>query len=142
MAMIKASVHKLMQAFQPFDWHHAVVCAPGMMACLVYGLFSHDTITAAIAAGSAFSVGFGLRRYRQTRSMLAAILLTTGAAVVGSLTGTYFPLYLLLASAASAASMVVCDDAGSGGRPNMAARSSGDVVVMARTGTNHATRGE
>jgi hypothetical protein len=52
--------------FKPFDLHHAALCAPGMAACLLYGVLSHDTFDAAIAAGSAFSVGFGLRRARQT----------------------------------------------------------------------------
>ena len=101
--MLKAHVQRFLQFFQPFDWHHAVVCAPGMIICLVYGLFTRDTITAAIAAGSAFSVGFGLRRYRQTRSMLGAIVLTTGAAVIGSLVGGSFLLLVIAASAASAA---------------------------------------
>ena len=109
---VKDRLHKYLGYFQPFDWHHAVVCAPGMAACLIYGLLSHDALTAAIAAGSAFSVGFGLRRVRQTRSMLGAVALTTAAAIIGSLTAGSFPLFLVVAAVAAAgcACMALIDD--------------------------------
>ncbi|MDI7775599.1 FUSC family protein [Asticcacaulis sp. EMRT-3] len=103
MTRLKAHAEKLIGYFQPFDWHHALVAAPGMAACLIYGLVTGDTLTAAIAAGSAFSVGFGLRRYRQTRSMLGCVALMTVAALIGSLTAGNFVIYLVLMAAASAA---------------------------------------
>lgn len=108
----KARFHTFLGYFQPFDWHHAVVCAPGMAACLLYGLITRDALTAAIAAGSAFSVGFGLRRYRQTRSMLGAVALTTAAALIGSLTAGNFPLFFVVAAAAAAgcACLALIDD--------------------------------
>ncbi len=105
-------LRKLPAAFQPFDWHHAIVCTPGLAACLIYGVISHDTVTAAIAAGSTFSVGFGLRRYRQTRSILGAVAVITAMAFLGSLTGGNIPLFLVLsaASAAVCASLALIDD--------------------------------
>ena len=108
----KDGITRFLGYFQPFDWHHAVVCAPGMAACLVYGLVTHDALTAAIAAGSAFSVGFGLRRFRQTRSMLGAVALTTAAAVIGSLTAGNFAVFLVIAAAAAAgcACLALIDD--------------------------------
>ena len=108
----KARVEKFLGYFQPFDWHHAVVCMPGMAACLIYGLVTRDALTAAIAAGSAFSVGFGLRRFRQTRSMLWTVALTTAAALIGSLTAGNFPAFLLVAAAAAAgcACLALIDD--------------------------------
>ncbi len=98
--------------FQPFDWHHAVTCAPGLAACLIYGAISHDTVTAAIAAGSAFSVGFGLRRFRQSRSMLGAVALTTLAAFVGSLVSVNFAMFVIVAALAAGgcACLALVDD--------------------------------
>jgi len=98
--------------FQPFDWRHAVIGAPGMAACLIYGLVMHDPLTGGVAAGSAFSVGFGLRRRRQTRSMLGAVALMTAAAIAGSLIGGTFPLFLLVAavSAGVCAALALVDD--------------------------------
>lgn len=88
--------------FQPFDWHHMAVCVPGMMACLLYGLLTHDTVSAAIGAGAAFSVGFGLRRQRKLHAMAGAAGLMTAATLIGSFTGSHFILFVLLAAAAAA----------------------------------------
>ncbi|HVZ30290.1 MAG TPA: FUSC family protein, partial [Asticcacaulis sp.] len=98
--------------FQPFDWHHAAACMPGMAACLLYGVITGDTVTAAIATGAAFSVGFGLRRYRQTRSMLGAVALMTAATLIGSVTSGHFLIFMLLCSAAAAgtACLALIDD--------------------------------
>ncbi|MGZ3304729.1 MAG: FUSC family protein [Asticcacaulis sp.] len=98
--------------FKPFDWHHLLVCVPGMAACLIWGLITGDTITAAIAAGSAFSVGFGLRRKRQVRSMLGAVGLMTAAALIGSLIGGSFILFLVILalSAAGCACLALVDE--------------------------------
>jgi len=98
----KDRVQKFTSYFQPFDWHHAVVCVPGLAACLLYGLVTHDTLAAAMAAGASFSVGFGLRRFHQTRSMLGAAALMTAAALIGSLTAGHFFLYLPLVTLAAA----------------------------------------
>ncbi len=101
--MLKARLEKFAGYFQPFDWHHAACSVPGIAACLVYGLVTRDTVTAAMAAGSAFSVGFGLRRARQTRSMLGAVALMTAAALIGSMTGGQLALFVPLAALAAAA---------------------------------------
>ncbi len=101
--MLKDRLIRFTGYFQPFDWHHAACSVPGIAACLVYGLVTHDTVTAAMAAGSAFSVGFGLRRVRQTRSMLGAVVLITAATLTGSLTGGHFAAFLALSAAAAAA---------------------------------------
>lgn len=74
---------------------------PGLAACLLYGLITRDTLTAAMAAGAAFSVGFGLRRFHQPRSMLGAAALMTAAALVGSLTAGQFLIYLPLVTLAA-----------------------------------------
>lgn len=102
-AAVTDRLRKLPGYFQPFDWHHLIVCVPGMLACLLYGLITGDTVSGAIGAGSAFSVGFGLRRFRQFRSMSSAVLLTTMAALIGSLTGGHFFLFMALAAACAAA---------------------------------------
>jgi hypothetical protein len=109
---LKKLSHQLGDYFQPFDWHHAAACMPGMAACLLYGIISHDTVTAAIATGAAFSVGFGLRRYRQTRSMLGAAALMTAATLIGSAVGGHFWAFLLICSAAAAATacLALIDD--------------------------------
>jgi hypothetical protein len=109
---MRSFVHRLLAFFRPFDWRHAVTGAPGMAACLVYGLVTHDLLTGGIAAGSAFSVGFGLRRKRQVRSMLGAVAVMTAAAVVGSLTGGMFALFVLLAavSAGVCSALALVDD--------------------------------
>lgn len=100
---LRETLDRLIGYFRPFDWRHMLVAAPGMAACLIYGLVTHDTLTAAIAAGSAFSVGFGLRRYRRTRSMLGCVALMTAAALIGSLTAGNFALYMVLMAGAAAA---------------------------------------
>ena len=89
--------------FQPFDWHHAACSVPGIAACLVYGVVTRDTVTAAVAAGSAFSVGFGLRRARQTRSLIGAVVLMMLATLLGSMTGGNPLIFLPLAAVAAAA---------------------------------------
>src|SRR5438105_1064311 len=101
--MILDRLRKFPGYFQPFDWHHMVVCMPGMAACFIYGWITHDTVSAAIGAGAAFSVGFGLRRRRQFRSMLGAAALMTAATLLGSLTGSHFLLFVALAASAAAA---------------------------------------
>ena len=100
--MIRDRLSIFARYFQPFDWHHMAVCVPGMAACFVYGWITHDTVSAAIGAGAAFSVGFGLRRRRQFRSMLGAAALMTAATLVGSLAGGQFWLFTALAAAAAA----------------------------------------
>ncbi len=100
--MLRDRLRTFPSYFQPFDWHHMAVCVPGMIACLLYGLITHDTISAAIGAGAAFSVGFGLRRQRKFRSMAGAVALMTAATLVGSFTGSHFILFVLLAAAAAA----------------------------------------
>ncbi len=100
--MIRDRLRKFPSYFQPFDWHHMVVCVPGMAACLLYGLVTHDTVSGAIGAGAAFSVGFGLRRVRPFMSMLGAVALMTAATLVGSLTGGFFLAFVLIAGLAAA----------------------------------------
>ena len=110
--MIKDWLRKFPSYFQPFDWHHSAISAPGMAACLIYGLVSHDTLTAAIAGGSAFSVGFGLRRKRETLSMLGAAVVMTAATIIGSLIGGNLILFAIVLAAASAgcAMLALIDD--------------------------------
>ncbi len=110
--MLKDRIAKFRTYFQPFDVRHGLICAPGQAGCLIYGLITHDTLTAAIAAGTAFSIGMGLRRYRQARSLAGAVALMAVAALIGSLTAGQFAVYLGLAAmfAAACASLALIDE--------------------------------
>jgi hypothetical protein len=55
-----------------------------------------------MGAGVAFSVGFGLRRFRQTRAILSAVVMMAVAAFIGTLTGGMFFAFLLISGLAAA----------------------------------------
>ena len=89
----------------PFHWREASLCVPALPALLLCGLVTGQVTAGAIAAGAAFSVGFGASRDLRGRrwgAMIAATLGMALAASVGSLAGNALPVFLLLAGLAAA----------------------------------------
>jgi len=92
---------------QPVYWREAALCAPAMPLLLLAGVASGRLAYAAVAAGAAFSVGFGAARDLRGRrwgAMIAANAGTTLAAFVGCLAGQWTPVLVVAAVAAA----VVC----------------------------------
>jgi MFS family permease len=95
---------------QPFYWREAALCAPAMPILLLAGLLTGHLSEGAIAAGAAFSVGFGAARDMSGRRwtvMIAAMLGMTLAAFLGCLVGQWLPGLLILSGAAAAACAVL-----------------------------------
>jgi hypothetical protein len=91
---------------QPFHWREASLCVPAIPLLLVLGFFTGESILGAIAAGAAFSVGFGAARELRGRRWGAMVVAAIGmsiAAFLGSVAGGVFPAQLLLAGVAAAA---------------------------------------
>lgn len=96
---VNGSLHQAVDLF----WHklekrRAALATCPVAACLVVGLFSGHKVGASIAAGSAFTVGFGAFNALSSAPMLSMVLtslLIATATVVGSLCGlTPATLYL------------------------------------------------
>jgi hypothetical protein len=90
---------------RPFYWQEAVLCLPAMPLLLFFGPWVGDTVKASIAAGAAFSVGFGaIRGLRGHRwgAMLAATFGIAAMAFLGSLCGEW-PWVLLVVATGLAA---------------------------------------
>jgi hypothetical protein len=78
----------------PLHLREALVCAPAIPLLLISGFAAGRPIPGAIAAGAAFSVGFGaVRELRGHRwgAMAAAALAMSLAAFVGSIAGQWTP---------------------------------------------------
>ena len=100
--MVKS--HPVRAAFaglQPFYAREAALCVPAVALLLTMGLFSGQAAAAALAAGAAFSVGFGaardLRGWRWA-AMAGAALSVALAALIGGLTAMWFAMFLSLAA--------------------------------------------
>lgn len=81
------------------------MCAPAMPALMLTGLLSGRPVDGAIAAGAAFSVGFGAaREFRGRRwgAMVASTLGMAGAAFIGCLLGQDMPLFIAVAALVAA----------------------------------------
>ncbi|OJU10696.1 MAG: hypothetical protein BGN86_00885 [Caulobacterales bacterium 68-7] len=92
-------------AVAPFRWREALNCAPAIALLLIAGLVIGKPLEGAIAAGAAFSVGFGAYRRIRSKPWLAMSLTAaamTAAAFLGSTIGQY-PLPFTLCSATLAA---------------------------------------
>jgi len=88
---------------------------PAIPLILIVGVATGNIVEAAVAAGAAFTVGFGAARDLRGRrwgAMLAAVFGTTLAAFIGSSLGNLFPVFLLLAalSAATCAALALLDE--------------------------------
>jgi uncharacterized membrane protein YccC len=89
----------------PFRARAAAVCAPGLALILGTGVVLDHPLEGAVAAGAAFSVGFGAHRdFRGTRwaAMAGAALGMTVAAFMGSLLGNWPWPYIATSSAIGA----------------------------------------
>jgi hypothetical protein len=97
MDRLRAALGKVRPYFEPFDAHHALLCLPGIAACLIYGLTTLDWLDAAVAAAAALAVGMGVRRFNKVRAMALAVTLMTLMSFIGSAFGHIFAIYLLMA---------------------------------------------
>ena len=94
----------------PAYWREAALCAPALPVLLLVGLLTGHVAYGAVAAGAAFSVGFGAARDLRGRrwgAMMAAAAGTTCAAFVGCLAGQWEVTLLILAGVAAATCAVL-----------------------------------
>lgn len=90
---------------RPFHGREAALCAPAMPVLMVIGMWADRPVDGAIAAGAAFSVGFGAARELRGRrwwAMIAAMPGMAAAAFIGCLLGRDMPIFILVAAIASA----------------------------------------
>jgi len=89
----------------PVYWREAMLCTPAMPLLLLAGIATGNVAYGAVAAGAAFSVGFGAaREFRGWRwaAMILATLGTAAFAVIGSLAGRSMAAEMMVAGAAAA----------------------------------------
>jgi hypothetical protein len=90
---------------RPFYWREAALCVPALPALLIAGFLLKQPLYGAVAAGAAFSVGFGAARDlrgRRWAAMGAATLGVALATVAGCTAGLWPPGMIILAGAAAA----------------------------------------
>jgi hypothetical protein len=86
-------------------WREAILCTPAVPLVVVAGLAAGNIAYGAVAAGAAFSVGFGAARDLRGGRWAAMILATIGTAAfafIGSLTGQSLPIEIVVAAFAAA----------------------------------------
>lgn len=92
---------RLGELFTPRHWRLAAVGVPGIALILFVGRQMTDPYHAAVAAGAAFSVGFGLSRDlggMRWGAMAAAMLGMSVSGALGTLVGQWFPLSALVSA--------------------------------------------
>jgi hypothetical protein len=90
---------------RPFHWREAGLCVPALPILLGLGLWSGHFLPSVIAAGAAFSVGFGASRELKGRRLGAMVVAALGmsvAALLGSLAGQFVPVLIVMAGVAAA----------------------------------------
>ena len=95
---------------QPVYWREAALCAPALPLLLLLGLATGHIAYGAVAAGAAFSVGFGAARDLRGRrwgAMLAAVAGATAAAFIGCLAGQWEIVLVIVAGVAAATCAVL-----------------------------------
>jgi Fusaric acid resistance protein-like len=95
---------------QPVYWREAALCAPALPVLLLAGLLTGQVGYGAVAAGAAFSVGFGAARDLRGRrwgAMFAAVAGTTLTAFVGCVAGQWEIVLMIIAGLAAAACAVL-----------------------------------
>jgi hypothetical protein len=102
---------------RPFHWREAALCVPALPLLIIGLAFVGRPTLGAIAAGAAFSVGFGAAREMAGRRWRAMILATVGmteAAVAGTLLGQDSAIFILIAAvlAAICAGLALYDEHG------------------------------
>ncbi len=88
----------------PLHWREAALCVPAMPILILLGREFGWSAGGAVAAGSAFAVGFGATRElrgRRWAAMIGALTGMTIAAFVGTLLGQHSLLFLLVAAGAA-----------------------------------------
>jgi hypothetical protein len=89
----------------PVYWREAILCTPAMPLVVLAGLAAGNIAYGAVAAGAAFSVGFGAARDLRGNRWAAMMFATVGGAAfafIGSLAGQWPPVLLAVAAAAAA----------------------------------------
>jgi hypothetical protein len=95
---------------QPFYWREAALCVPAIPITLLVGLFTHNIAYGAVAAGAAFTVGFGAARDlrgRRWAAMIAATIGVTIMAFIGVVAGQWEPALLIVSAIAAATCAVL-----------------------------------
>ncbi len=90
---------------RPFYGREAMLCVPALPGLMIIGLATGHLAQSAVAAGAAFSVGFGAARDlagRRWAAMLAAMMGMALAAFIGSLSGEALWSLTLVSAAAAA----------------------------------------
>jgi len=88
----------------PVHWREAALCVPALAVLFGLGVWTGHPVPGAIAAGAAFSVGFGAARELHGRRWGAMVAATVGMAIatfVGSLAGRELALLLVVAALAA-----------------------------------------
>ena len=96
---------KLLGLIRPFHWRLGLVGVPGIALILFVGRFITDPLHAAIAAGAAFSVGFGVSRDlfgRRWGAMAAAMIGMAMAGALGTLAGAWFSMLAIVSAGLAA----------------------------------------
>jgi uncharacterized membrane protein YccC len=110
------SIRQPLDWARPFHWREALLCLPAMPLLLFAGIASGREVAGVVAAGGAFSIGFGASRGLRGRrwgAMIAACLGVALAAFCGTLLGNSLPLLFVccaLSAGACAALGLVDDD--------------------------------
>ena len=94
------------QRATPFSWRQAVICAPAIPLLIAAGAALGQPVFGAVAAGAAFSVGFGASRTlggRRWGAMAAAAAGVTLACFLGCFLGQWPAAFLAAAAVAAAA---------------------------------------
>jgi hypothetical protein len=99
----------------PFHWREAALCVPAMPLLVIGFALAGRPTFGALAAGAAFSVGFGAAREMATRrwgAMLLSMLGMTAAAFSGTLLGQEALLFTAVAAmlAAACAALALHDE--------------------------------
>lgn len=96
---------KLFGLIQPFHWRLGLVGIPGVAVVLLVGRLITDPLHAAIAAGAAFSVGFGVSRDllgQRWGAMAAAMIGMALAGALGTIAGAWFPILAIVSAGLAA----------------------------------------
>lgn len=104
-ALLAGQAQRFLKLVRPFHWRLGLVGIPGVAIVLVVGRLITDPLHAAIAAGAAFSVGFGLSRDLfgcRWGAMAAAMFGMATAGALGTLAGSSFVILALVSAALAA----------------------------------------
>ncbi|WP_026791558.1 FUSC family protein [Pleomorphomonas oryzae] len=104
-SLLTGQPEKLFGLIRPFHWRLGLVGIPGVAIVLLAGRLITDPLHAAIAAGAAFSVGFGLSRDllgQRWGAMAAAMTGMALAGALGTVAGAWFPILAIVSAGLAA----------------------------------------